>query len=50
MLEGLRRLRELGARQAIVYTSTDNLSAQKLYESCGFSVVGRDWNYTKRLD
>ena len=50
MLEGLRRLRDLGATQAIVCTSTDNPGAQKLYESCGFKVVGHDWNYTKRLD
>ncbi len=47
MLEGLRRLRDLGATQAIVCTSTNNPGAQALYESSGFSVVGHDWSYTK---
>ncbi len=50
MLEGLRRLRNLGATQAIVYTSTDNPGAQMLYESCGFRVAGHNWNYTKKLE
>lgn len=50
LLEGLRRLRHLGAQQAVVYTFSKEPGTQKLYESCGFTVVGRDWNYTKQLD
>ena len=49
ILEGLHRLKALGAERAIVYTSSDNLGAQKLYESCGFRVIGYNWGFTKQL-
>ncbi len=36
LIEGLRRLRALGAGRAIVLTGANNASAIRLYESCGF--------------
>ena len=46
MLYCLGRLRQLGARRAYVYPGDTNTAAMKLYESCGFRVVGidRDWD------
>lgn len=35
--EGLRRLHALGAKWAIVLTSSENTPAVRLYESCGFT-------------
>jgi mycothiol synthase len=49
LLEGLRRLRERGAEQAIVYTNEDREPARRLYESVGFRVVDR-WVNWQRAD
>jgi GNAT superfamily N-acetyltransferase len=40
-LEGLHRLRKLGARQALVSSSADNPASIRLYESVGFAVADR---------
>jgi ribosomal protein S18 acetylase RimI-like enzyme len=50
IVEGLRRLREHGATQAIVYTPQTNSGARALYESCGFRIVGSEYDYIKTLD
>jgi len=47
MLEGFRRLRAGGMRQAIVSTFEDNLAAIKLYESVGFQIVNHLGTYEK---
>lgn len=49
MLEGLHRLRELGARSAAVTAIHDNESAAGLYESVGFRTVNRERLYGKKL-
>jgi ribosomal protein S18 acetylase RimI-like enzyme len=49
LVEGFRRLRERGARIAIVCTNADNVAAVPLYESVGFRVVRRNVKYVKRL-
>jgi ribosomal protein S18 acetylase RimI-like enzyme len=49
MLEGLRRLQAHGARTAIVYSSGANPAAIRLYESVGFSILTRNYYYSKRL-
>lgn len=49
MFEGQRRLRDLGARAAIVLTSGDNAPAIALYESAGFRIVDRDLLYARPL-
>lgn len=49
LLEGFRRLKERGARIAIVCTNADNAAAVPLYESVGFRVVRRNVKYVKRL-
>jgi mycothiol synthase len=48
MFEGLRRLKALGARMALVSTSTFNQRAVKLYEAVGFREVNRDCRYSSR--
>lgn len=45
MLEGLRRLRELGARSAAVTAIHDNRAAISLYESAGFEMVNTERLY-----
>lgn len=47
--EGLRRLRTLGATQAIVQTNITNVPAIALYRSCGFEIVAEDYSWTKSL-
>ncbi len=47
--EGLRRLHELGATTAVVFTQNANAAAIALYQSCGFEIVGEDRAWTKRL-
>ncbi len=49
IVEGLRRLHECGATEAVLYTSIGNTAAVALYESCGFAAVGQDFAWTKRL-
>jgi mycothiol synthase len=48
LLEGMRRLREHGATQAIVCTLPVNTGARALYESAGFRIVGTEYRYSKR--
>jgi ribosomal protein S18 acetylase RimI-like enzyme len=47
MLEGLRRLRDLGAETAIVYTSANNSPAVALYEAVGFRRYDEEHYYEK---
>jgi ribosomal protein S18 acetylase RimI-like enzyme len=49
LLEGFRRLKDRGARIAIVCTNANNAAAVPLYESVGFRVVRRNLKYVKRL-
>ena len=49
MLEGLRRLRALGARSAFVTALHGNRAAASLYESVGFRTVYREYLYGKKL-
>ena len=47
MLEGMRRLRSLGAEAAVVSTHPLNVPAMGLYQSCGFEAVFYDPLYRK---
>jgi mycothiol synthase len=49
MLEGLRRLRVLGARAALVTVIHDNEAAARLYDSVGFETVNTERFYGKML-
>jgi len=49
MLEGLRRLKALGIKTAIVSASGSNQAAIALYQSVGFQIVNRDYGYLKKL-
>jgi mycothiol synthase len=49
MLEGLRRLQELGARTAAVTAIHDNEAAIRLYNSVGFRTVNRERFFCKKL-
>jgi mycothiol synthase len=49
MLAGLRRLKAAGMHTAIVYTNSSNEAARKLYESVGFEVYNRSYDYVKRV-
>lgn len=48
MQEGLRRLRDLGARTASVVAFHDNEAARNLYESVGFAKVNTERLYGKK--
>ena len=48
MHEGLRRLRELGARTALVTAIHDNVAARSLYESVDFCTINRERLYAKK--
>lgn len=43
----LRWGREQGSAQAVLEVRAENIAAQKLYEACGFEVVGRRRRYYK---
>ena len=47
--EGIRRLQQLGATEAILYTSIGNAAAIALYRSCEFEIVGEDYAWCKQL-
>lgn len=49
MLEGLRRLKGLGAQTAILYSVGHNDVANHLYESVGFHIFGKAYLYGIRL-
>lgn len=49
MAEGLRRLKARGAETAIVYSTSGNPAATRLYESLGMAVVDRAWLYGKQV-
>jgi ribosomal protein S18 acetylase RimI-like enzyme len=49
MSEGLRRLKTLGAETAMVLSEKDNLAAQSLYGSVGFTEINRAISYSKSL-
>ena len=49
LLEGLRCMKAAGMETAFVATGHANPGAQKLYESTGFRVSNRDWEYIKQL-
>lgn len=49
MMEGLQRLRNLGATHALVATSRHNQAANALYESLGFRSTDRKWYWKKTL-
>jgi ribosomal protein S18 acetylase RimI-like enzyme len=48
-LEGLRRLAQHGARTAYVCCDARNDAALRLYESCAFRILRRDFNYSRTL-
>lgn len=48
--EGLRRLSELGASEAVLYSNIGNAASMALYKSCGFEVVGEDFAWVRRLE
>lgn len=47
--DGLRRLRERGARLAVVHADADNEASRALYAALGFSVYNREDLYGKTL-
>jgi mycothiol synthase len=49
MIEGLRRLKTLGAREAMVWTNAGNEPAIKLYESVGFRISAHEHRYVRSL-
>jgi len=49
MVEGLRRLQALGARQAFLNSHFDNRAANRLYDALGFRELDRLYGWEKRL-
>lgn len=49
MLEGMARLRKLGAKMAFVNSLYNSVPANRLYESSGFQIVDRQRKWTKSL-
>jgi GNAT superfamily N-acetyltransferase len=49
ILDGLRRLWELGAKQATVRVHSDNAAARLLYQSCGFSLVSNAFGHERTI-
>jgi ribosomal protein S18 acetylase RimI-like enzyme len=49
MCEGLRRLAALGATMAYVGVGSDNVAANRLYESVGFAEFDRECRWQKEL-
>ena len=49
VLEGLRRMKSLGARTACVFCHVDSQAALCLYESCGLITRRRDCTYLRKL-
>jgi mycothiol synthase len=49
IVEGLRRLRDAGARTAIVFTPRHNQPAQRLYQSAGFQIITSEYMYERAL-
>jgi mycothiol synthase len=47
LLEGLRRLRAHGMDRVCVSTNVSNTPARRLYESVGFSIVNKYFDYMK---
>jgi ribosomal protein S18 acetylase RimI-like enzyme len=49
VLEGMRRMKSLGAHTACVFCHVDSQAALRLYERCGFLTRRRDYGYSRRL-
>ncbi len=49
MLTGLRYMKERGMKNAVVRTDADNNPAINLYESVGFAIVDRLYQYVKYI-
>ncbi len=47
LIEGLRRVKAKGMRYGRVSTAGFNHQAQRLYQSCGFEVVGAQRSYKR---
>ena len=47
--EGLSRLRQLGAAEAVLYTNIGNVASNALYRSCGFEAVAEDRAWVKEV-
>jgi ribosomal protein S18 acetylase RimI-like enzyme len=47
LLESLRRMRARGMERVCVSTGVVNVAARRLYESVGFKVVNRYWDYVQ---
>jgi ribosomal protein S18 acetylase RimI-like enzyme len=50
VMEGLRRLRERGARTALIGTASVNEPAAHCYTACGFELVERAHMYSKAME
>jgi len=48
--EGLRRLRALGAADAMVISAGENAASNALYAACGFTLTGQDRGYRRTAD